>query len=71
LDESRSQHAGSGAYPGPPYPLAHLGLARAAMLQGDTAKARKSYEDFLALWKDADADLPVLIEAKKEYARLN
>ncbi len=52
------------------YPLAHLGLARAAMLQGDTAKARKSYQDFLALWKDADADLPILIEAKKEYASL-
>jgi hypothetical protein len=35
-----------------------------------TAKARKSYQDFLALWKDADADLPILIEAKREYARL-
>ena len=52
------------------YPLAHLGLALAAALQGDTTKARKSYKDFLALWKDADADLPVLIEAKKEYASL-
>ncbi len=52
------------------WPLAHLGLSRAAMLQGDTAKARKSYQDFLALWKDADADLPVLIEAKKEYEKL-
>ncbi len=52
------------------YPLAHLGLARAAMLQGDTSKARKSYQDFLALWKDADADLPILIEAKKEYEKL-
>jgi serine/threonine protein kinase/tetratricopeptide (TPR) repeat protein len=54
----------------PLHPLAHLGLARAAMLQGDPAKARKSYQDFLALWKDADADLPVLIEAKKEYEML-
>jgi len=51
-------------------PLAHLGLARAAVLQGVTAKARKSYQDFLALWKDADADLPALIEAKKEYEKL-
>ena len=52
------------------YPLAHLGVARAAALTGDVAGSRKAYEDFLALWKDADADLPVLIEAKKEYARL-
>ncbi|MBL8203209.1 MAG: protein kinase [Blastocatellia bacterium] len=54
----------------PLYPLAHLGLARAALLQGDTAKARKSYQAFFALWKDADADLPVLIAAKKEYEKL-
>ena len=52
------------------YPLAHVGLARAAVLQGDTAKARQAYQDFFALWKDADADLPVLIEAKKEYEKL-
>jgi tetratricopeptide (TPR) repeat protein len=52
------------------YPLAHLGLARAAALTGDVAGSRKAYQDFLALWKDADADLPILIEAKKEYARL-
>jgi hypothetical protein len=51
-------------------PLAHLGLARAAVLTGDTQKARKAYHDFFALWKDADADLPVLIEAKKEYEKL-
>ncbi len=52
------------------YPLAQLGLARAAMLQGDTAKAKQSYEMFLQLWKDADADLPILLEAKKEYEKL-
>lgn len=52
------------------YPLAHLGLARAAALVGDTAQSRKHYEDLFALWKEADADLPVLIEAKKEYDRL-
>ena len=52
------------------YPLAHLGLARSAALQGDAAKARKAYEDFFALWKDADTDIPVLIEAKKEYEKL-
>jgi len=50
--------------------LAHLGLARAAVLQGDLTKARKAYEDFFQFWKDADAELPVLIEAKKEYEKL-
>ncbi len=54
----------------PLWPLAHLGLARAAALQGDVTKSRKAYEDFFLLWKDADAELPVLIEAKKEYERL-
>ena len=52
------------------YPLAHLGLARALVATGDTAGARREYQDFLAIWKDADADLPVLIEAKKEYEQL-
>ncbi len=52
------------------YPLAHLGLARASALTGDTAKSRKEYQDFLALCKDADADLSVLIEAKKEYEKV-
>jgi len=52
------------------HPLAHLGLARAAALSGDAAKSRPAYQDFLALRKDADADLPILIEAKKEYDRL-
>jgi tetratricopeptide (TPR) repeat protein len=50
--------------------LSHLGLARASVLTGDTAKARKEYQDFLAMWKDADADLPVVIEAKKEYEQV-
>ncbi len=54
----------------PLYPLAHLGLARASVLSGDTAKARKEYQDFLAVWKDADADLPVVQQAKDEYAKL-
>jgi hypothetical protein len=52
------------------YPLAHLGLAHAATLVGDMSGSRKAYQDFLAMWKDADADLPILIEAKKEYAAL-
>ena len=50
--------------------LAHLGLARADALQGDTAKARTAYQDFFALWKDADPDIPILIAAKAEYAKL-
>jgi hypothetical protein len=52
------------------HPLAHLGLARAAALTGDLTKSRKAYQDFFALWKDADPDLPVLLEAKAEYAKL-
>jgi tetratricopeptide (TPR) repeat protein len=52
------------------YPLAHLGLARAAAMSGDATKARQAYQDFFALWKDADADMPALIEAKKEYEKL-
>ena len=52
------------------HPLAQLGLARAAVLTSDTAKARKAYQDFFALWKDADPDIPILIEAKKEYENL-
>jgi tetratricopeptide (TPR) repeat protein len=51
--------------------LAHLGLARAHTLQGDAAKARTAYQDFFALWKDADADIPILIGAKAEYAKLH
>jgi serine/threonine protein kinase/Flp pilus assembly protein TadD len=50
--------------------LAHLGIARALTLQGDTAKARAAYKEFLTLWQDADVDVPVLIEAKSEYAKL-
>jgi predicted Zn-dependent protease len=50
--------------------LAHLGLARAYAMQGDTANARAAYQDFLTLWKDADPDIPILKEAKAEYAKL-
>ena len=51
--------------------LARLGLARAYAMQGDTAKAKTAYQDFLALWKDADSDIPILKQAKAEYAKLN
>jgi serine/threonine protein kinase/tetratricopeptide (TPR) repeat protein len=54
----------------PVYALSQLGLARAHALDGDTAKARTAYQDFLAAWKDADPDLLPLKEAKSEYAKL-
>jgi tetratricopeptide (TPR) repeat protein len=50
--------------------LARLGLARAYALQGDTAKTHAAYQDFLTIWKDADSDIPILKEAKAEYAKL-
>jgi DNA-binding winged helix-turn-helix (wHTH) protein/Flp pilus assembly protein TadD len=50
--------------------LAHLQLGRAYALQGDTAKARAAYQDFLTLWKDADPDIPILKQAKAEYSEL-
>jgi eukaryotic-like serine/threonine-protein kinase len=50
--------------------LAHLGLARAYALPGDAAKARAAYDDFFTFWKDPDPDIPILKEAKTEYAKL-
>ena len=50
--------------------LSHLQIARAQKISGDNAAARKSYEEFLALWKDADPDIPIYRQAKAEYARL-
>lgn len=51
-------------------PLSHLGLGR--IVQGDNAKAKAAYQDqdFLELWKDADPDIPILKQAKAEYAKL-
>jgi len=54
----------------PTYPLAALGLARARSLEGDTVGARTAYQNFLAMWKDADPDIPMLIAAKAAYAKL-
>jgi eukaryotic-like serine/threonine-protein kinase len=51
-------------------PLAHLGRARAYALSGDTAKAKTAYNDFFTLRKDADPDIPILVAAKSEYAKL-
>jgi len=55
---------------GPFYGQAQLGLARAYAMSGDKADAKKAYEAFFLTWKDADADLPMLVAAKKEYAAL-
>lgn len=55
----------------PTYPLAHLGLARATVIQGDAARTRKAYQDFFALLRDVDPNIPILIEGKKEYEHLN
>ncbi len=53
------------------YPLAHLGLARAAAMSNDAERARKAYEAFFALWNEADSDLPVLRDTRLEYSRLS
>jgi predicted Zn-dependent protease len=50
--------------------LAKLGLGRAYALTGDTAKGKAAYQDFFALWKDADGAIPILKQAKAEYEKL-
>ena len=50
--------------------LAHLQIGRAFVMQGDIVKARAAYQDFLTLWKEADPDVPILKQAKAEYAKL-
>ncbi len=54
----------------PEIPLAHLGLARAYARDGNAAGSRSEHQELLAMWKDADPDLPVLSQARAEYARL-
>jgi predicted Zn-dependent protease len=51
-------------------PLARLGLARALAQAGDSAKSRAAYEEFFTAWKEADSDIPILVAARQEYARL-
>jgi eukaryotic-like serine/threonine-protein kinase len=50
--------------------LAHLQLGRAYAMAGDTTKAKPAYQDFFTLWKDADPDVPILKQARAEYAKL-
>ena len=52
------------------FPWGALARARAYTMQGDTTKAKAAYQDFLTLWKDADPDIPILKQAKAEYAKL-
>jgi eukaryotic-like serine/threonine-protein kinase len=54
----------------PLFVLAHLGLARSLAMQGQRDKSRAAYQDFFKLWKDADPDIPILQQAKEEYAKL-
>jgi len=54
----------------PLYVLAHLGLARAHALQEQKDKSRAAYQEFFTLWKDADQDIPILKQARAEYAKL-
>jgi hypothetical protein len=51
--------------------LARLQIGRAYAIAGDTANAKEAYQDFLNIWKDADPDLPILKQAKAEYAKLH
>ncbi len=50
--------------------LAHLQLGRAKVTSGDKESARQAYQDFFALWKDANPDIPILKEAKAEYEKV-
>jgi tetratricopeptide (TPR) repeat protein len=73
LDHKGASWGSTWRYPnwGLYYSISYVGMARASALAGDPAKARKSFENFFALWKDADQNLPILIEAKKDYAALH
>jgi len=61
---------GQAFYANSPYALSYLGMGRAYAMAGDKPAAKKAYDVFFAEWKNADADLPVIAEAKKEYAQL-
>ncbi len=72
LDHKGASWASAWQHPywGQYYSLSYVGLARGFVLAGDPAKARRAYQEFLTLWKDADPDIPILKEAKAEYAKL-
>ena len=68
--QEATRRKGAAYYVGSPYALSFLGLGRAYVMAGDKASAKKAYDVFFSEWKNADADLPVIAEAKKEYAQL-
>src|SRR5439155_8625525 len=72
LDHKGASWGSTWRYPnwGLYYSISYLGLARGSVLAGDAANARRAFQDFFALWKDADQDLGILIEARKDYAAL-
>lgn len=72
VDQKGTSWAATWVHPnwGQYYALAHLGMARGYALAGEKMKARKAFEDLLALWKDADKDLPVFRQAKADYDKL-
>ena len=72
LDHEVASWGSTWKYPnwGLHYSISYVGLARGSALAGGPAKARKAFQDFFALWKEADADLPLLADARKEYAKL-
>ena len=72
LDHKGASWGSTWRYPnwGLHYSISYLGLARALALAGDAAPARRAYEDLFAAWKDADTDIPILQQARAEYAKL-
>jgi hypothetical protein len=73
LDHKGASWGSTWRYPnwGLYYSISYLGLARGSEFAGDAANARRAFQGFFALWKDADQDLPFLIEAKIDYAALH
>jgi tetratricopeptide (TPR) repeat protein len=72
LDHKGASWGSTWLYPnwGLYYSISYLGLARGSVLAGDATKAKAAYQDFLTLWKNADLDIPILMQAKVEYAKL-
>ena len=72
VDHKGANWASTWRYPywGQFYSLSYLGMARGFALAADTARAKKAFQDFFELWKGADRDIPILQQAKTEYAKL-
>jgi hypothetical protein len=70
LDHKGANWASTWRFPnwGLYYSISYKGLARAYALSGEPVKAKRTYQDLFTLWKDSDQDLPILLEARKEYA---